>query len=392
MIRKAIQPIGTDSFPQLNRSGKRLTGRSLFFKRYRTELKYQAGVIRSVLDWTIWVYLVLPGLVIGGFMYAEALEEPITGIPFQLVVIGLLLTTLGGSIRTMLEEADLLFLLQEKGILREMKKHAFIHSVTRGLMVAALIFGLVMPLLARGYMLGPFEIAALFFAVFAIKLLLMTMNKRIINKYIRIAATFLVLVAGIPFLLLLPAWMYGIVGILMSLVLFAYNWAGTESDHTFFRDIEIEAAERRKWTGMILHFSPEIEHPPSRQKKRPIMFPYSERIFKKRTPENGLLEIVLKSFFRNWKEVGSVLQMASITSFAIFSTPLLLKWGIYLFFLAFLSIWLDSSFKRMATSPFFQVVPYEKDITYTVWPRFRRIIFLPLAALLGILAAAASFL
>lgn len=377
----------------LSAEGRRqFTGRKLFFKRYKTELMYQAGVIRSVLDWTIWVYMVIPGLVIGGFMYVEAWQEPPAGIPSALVILALLLTAIGGNLRTMLEEPDLLFLLQQKGILRQMKRHAYINSIIQALGATALFFGLALPLLSIKYTMVPFEIGALFMAIFAVKMSVLTLKKRIVNRYIRFAVILAVITAAAVLLLRHPAGMNGIFGTIIVILLHVYNWSGTGSTHSFFRDIEIEAAERRKWTGMILHFSPEVENLPSRQKKRPILFPYSERIFNKRTPENGLLELVLKSFFRNWNEVGSVLQMTSITFFAIAAMPLLFKWGIYLAFLLFLNIWLDSSYKRLAESPFFQVVPYDQEIKYTVWLRFRKIIITPLAVLLGLLAAAVSFL
>ena len=393
MNRKVNMPIGgPDRLPVSTEGRRPFTGRKLFFKRYKTELKYQAGVIRSVLDWTIWVYMVIPGLVIGGFMYAEAWQEPPGGIPLWLVIAALLLTSIGGNIRTMLEEPDLLFLLQQRGILRQMKRHAYIHSIIQALCATALFIVLALPLLSQKYMMAPFKIGALFISIFAVKISVLTIKKRIVNRYFRFAVILVALLAAAAFLLRLPFGVNGIFGTILAVLLLLYNWSGTGSNHSFFRDIEIEAAEWRKWTGMILHFSPEVENLPSRQKKRPILFPYSERIFNKRSPENGLLEIVLKSFFRNWNEVGSVLQMTSITCFAFVAMPLLFKWGIYLAFLLFLNIWLESSFKRLTESPFFQAVPYDQDIKYSVWPRFRKIIIIPLAILLGLLAGAASFL
>lgn len=90
-----------------------MNSHSLFFRRLTEEVKFQYGELRSILDWTIIVYLLLPSLVIFSFIYRSwwlAQPEWIADLPlfFFLFYTGYLAAWVG-NYRTFILEADKAF-------------------------------------------------------------------------------------------------------------------------------------------------------------------------------------------------------------------------------------------------------------------------------------------
>src|SRR5690606_25987817 len=99
----------------MNGDGSRAQARRLRarIKRHWTE---QFRVWRTALDWTVWVYFIVPGLWIGGGTYREMWLDPpawLASLPEALVLIVPMIYLFVGRQRLFLEDADVLFLLQK---------------------------------------------------------------------------------------------------------------------------------------------------------------------------------------------------------------------------------------------------------------------------------------
>lgn len=366
-----------------------MDGKTIFLKRYKENHKYQWGVFTSIIDWTIAVYLIIPGVVITAFLYREAWQS--IGkfwsdlIPFSLLVALLLLFSMRGYFRTYVEEADLLYLLQHKNIFCTVKRYGFLSSLLHAAFGNAILFVLLLPVLIQNYKLTAMEVWLLYLALLAVNMLFMTANKlitRSLYKWLLYPLLFLVFL--LVFTKASPL-VYGSLGVLLFVFLVLFHlFRITNTNRWFYREVEIEDEERAKYVRIIFHFSQEVEKETVRTAKRPwILFPQSQRLFNKRSGANGLLELLLKSFLRNRRYVQSYYRMTAVTLAALFILPLWLKWVVYIAFIVFIASWAESIFRKMKDSPFFAVVPFAEDLHYEVLPRFRNWIALPAVTICG---------
>ncbi|QWC22712.1 ABC transporter permease [Bacillus haikouensis] len=362
---------------------------TLFKRRLTAEWGYQWGVLKTVLDWTIVVYLVIPVMIAAPFVYADMWEH--SGLywsgrlPFTVLFVLILLVTAGGNFRTYLMEADLLYLLQKKEILVPFKRLGFLYSAA-GSVIGVLAAGVItLPLFAGVYGMKAVEVLPLLAAVLAVKLVFMTV-KKFTSKGSVIFAVFVLLTAGAVLMVMnaVPA-LVGVFSLFTAAAVVFYHLKQMpRSDRWFMKEIEIENREKVKYIKLILTYSMEVEKEPVNQRNRPLlMFRGSKRIFKgERSKEDGLLELVVKGFLRR-NYLTLYIQMFLLTMSAVIVLPIWLKWLVFAGFALFIQSWLKSLFKKMLDSTFFAVVPYDKKLEDPVWGRFRKLFAFPVIGLAG---------
>ncbi|MEW5552503.1 ABC transporter permease [Peribacillus frigoritolerans] len=368
-----------------------MSGRKLFIKRFVQEWNFQWGVIRSVLDWSVMLYLVIPVILFVPFLYVDAWQYVHIywneKLPISVLLLVVFLLSVSGNFRTYLLEADLLYLMQRKTILHQLKLYGFLSSSILIILGVTLVFILILPILILIYKFSLTEILLLYLAVNAFRFLFLTLKKiinRTLYKWMIYPLTFIV---SILMILNINSVIYGIGSILCIFVIFIFHLTQiTKTNRWFLKEIEIENIERNRYIKLILNFSMEVEKEINNQKKGPLLFfRESRRIFKTRTKENGLLEILLKVFLRNKSYLTSYCHLMIITISAIIVLPVWLKWVVFICFTFFINSWLRSLYKKMLASHFFVVVPYNKDLLNTVWIRFKKWMSLPVIILTGVL-------
>jgi len=324
-------------------------------------------------------------------MYAEAWHSIdlywSSLIPFPLLLAVLLLVSGSGHFRTYLLEADMLYLLQKKVILHELKLYGFLSSLLLKAAGTAVLFLFILPILVQSYQMTMLEVLLLYISVMAFRLLFITINKIISRKLYKWLIFPVLYISLLMLQLAVNPVLYGIGSGVVILLLILYQLSQiTKTNRWFQREIEIEQEERIKYIKLIITFSNEVEKEKIITAKRPyILFPESNRIFKHRTKANGLLEMLLKSFLRNKSYLKSYYQMTAITTGALIVLPLWLKWIVFFSFVAFIYSWSKGIFNKMKASPFFAVIPFQKDLHYEVLPRFQNLIGLPAVILTGLL-------
>lgn len=85
---------------------------------------------------------------------------------------------------------------------------------------------------------------------------------------------------------------------------------------------------------------------------QPLLFRHSTSIFRTKSKDTGLLELLIKSFLRHKVYVSSYGQMVGISLFAISLVPLWIKWLILIAFILFIHSWLKSVLQRMLDHTF----------------------------------------
>ncbi|XXM72792.1 ABC transporter permease [Lysinibacillus sphaericus] len=368
---------------------------TLFRRRLTADWGYQWGVMKTVLDWTIVVYLVIPVMIAVPFLYADMWEH--SGLywsgrlPFTVLFVLILLVTAGGNFRIYLMEADLLYLLQKKELLHPFKRLGFLYSAAGAVIGTAAAGVTALPLFAGVYGMKALEVLPLVAAALAVKLVFMTV-KKFASKGTVTFAVFVLLTCGAVIVVLhTDPVLVGVISLFIAAgVIFYHLKQMPRSDRWFMKEIEIENREKVKYIKLILTYSMEVEKEPVNQRNSPLlMFLGSKRIFKgARSKEDGLLELVVKGFLRR-NYVTLYIQMFFLTLTAVIVLPIWLKWIVFAGFAFFIQSWLKSLFKKMLDSPFFAVVPYDKKLADPVWGRFKKLFAFPVIGLAG--AAAVLF-
>lgn len=347
--------------------------KSLFITRFRKEIAYQWGIFRSIVDLTIFIYLFVPALAIGGYHYYSWWSEIpswINVFPLSFLFMLLYFFCWEGSIRTFLEEADQLFLLQKRPLIIALKKwtrNLFVSGYSLGILM---IIGILAPFLLNHYHLSWSEVLGLALYFIGLKALILgwkqylddigSIWKKGLYKTLLFAAfgafsnTFLIwaLDASVIFLFVISLFQWGL--FLLS------SSRRINKLTTFSNDVVIEKQLKLKYVKSIFAFSEYVEKVPSEKKRSPLFYRKSKRIYKNRNRRKSLQELFIKAFFRNKTYLFQCFQIASVTTVALLVIPPnWIKCFIFFGFIIILRTWIKIVYKRIMSNHF--IVNVRKD-------------------------------
>lgn len=182
-----------------------------------------------------------------------------------------------------------------------------------------------------------------------------------------------------------------------GIILLIYFWQLTRLANTkkyFFQEVNEENKERVRYAQMILGLAQNVEKTPIRLGKRPIFLRKSKRLFKSNSPEDGLMELLLKGFLRHSVYRGGYLRLVAITAYAVLILPIWLKWLVFILFALFLNYnsWLKGLYEKLLDQSFFSIVPVERNVKERVWLRFKRWLMFPAVSIIGLLTIMMSII
>jgi ABC-2 type transport system permease protein len=94
-----------------------MTPKRLFWRRLLSEWRLKRTAWSTTIDWTVALYIIIPGLIIATVSYIRLWNQLPTwavGLPTAIPLLLISLYTWTGTIRLFLEEPDQLFLLQHR--------------------------------------------------------------------------------------------------------------------------------------------------------------------------------------------------------------------------------------------------------------------------------------
>lgn len=336
----------------------------LFLRRLLDEWKFQFRVVRTIIDWTVALYLIVPGIVIFSFIYRSWwLEVPewIQPIPIGAVFLLFYFIVWMGHFRTFVLEADKLFLVKHTELFLQLKRCGFIYSLWLHASIIGGAILVILPFLVQGYGLNVKQVITLFVMFTIINWLVMALKREILKVENRLFQRFVTsaVFMGIGLLLLIfyPLWLgehllllFVILTVLFILTVFIYRPYVTVQSK-LETNLMIESLERTKYINLILNFSQEVEKTNVITRKNPWLFPKSQRIFTKRIPKTSFLELFSKVFIRNPQYMAGFFQLIGVSTAAIiFIPPWWIKITIFFGALFFLSIWADLLWKKIVVS------------------------------------------
>ncbi|RIW35672.1 hypothetical protein D3H55_07255 [Bacillus salacetis] len=324
----------------LMKRGMPVNSFSLFLKRFRDNFLFQYNVIRSIADWTIMLYLIVPSAVIGIMIYRswwQEIPELAQQIPFALFFLIPFIYILPGYFRTYLSGADQIFLLKNHKLFLGLKKWGVTSTYSITLLQTACIGVLQAPFWLNHYNTGISSF--LFYLLFmisskwshiAVKGMLAGLQKSWKRALFFLLGIILQLqLWGIAYRLIDSNRnvILALACVLLVVISFVMNRRRIYSKKSMQRDLRIEGMLKVKWISMIFMFSYQVEKEPAASaRSKPRLFRKSQTIFRKRTPFLGYLEMFSKVLIRNFTYSATYFQSIGTLSFAqVVLPPLWLK-------------------------------------------------------------------
>jgi ABC-2 type transport system permease protein len=344
--------------------GRNLSSSKLFLKRFRNNFLFQYNVIKSVADWTVMLYLIIPAVVIGTMVYRSWwMETPewIMQVPFEIFILIPFLYILPGYFRTYIMDADQVFLIKHYRIFLGLKLWGVLSTYCMTLILTAGIGVFIAPFWFQHFEAGMFVffIYLLFllsskWSHIAIKGILAGYQKnwkRTVLFYLTIVVQLqlwgiaLRLVEHGHYLVL------AVVSIILMAASFFMNHKRLHSKNSMQRDLRIERELKVKWIAIIFMFSYQVEKDPvASERNRPWLFRKSQLIFRKRTPFYGYLELFTKVLVRNFTYSATYFQSIGALSFSQIILPTLwLKFGAACLIALSILAWNDWIWSKLIT-------------------------------------------
>lgn len=309
-----------------------ITPGRLFWIRLKRNRKEQLRAWTSVLDWTVWLYLLIPGLFIGGGLYREALQEMpawAMKLPWTtLYPILFLILLFFGQVRIFVDEADRLFLLQKPEWLQSLKRYGIAYTLASKLIVIGIPFIALIPFLIKvegltwPQLILAYSYTIVMGMVLAISIhMLNGWTKGWRKTAIDVGCLLLFLVV---YLMPMISWAQNEKMLVMAIGIGALGMllmlrVSLKYKINFEAEVEQESQARLRSTELLM--SQVIESKPIIRFKRPIFFRRSQRIFRKSDAGTMLAELRIKAFLRGMTHIRVWISFIFATTYAVTLVP-----------------------------------------------------------------------
>ncbi len=348
-----------------------ISATQIFFRRVKSEWKFQYNVWKTAIDWTVGLYIVLPAVFIGLDSYILLWKNQygwIEAIPFSWLLLAIYLFTWLGNIRTFMEEGDQLFLLQHRSWIRRIITLGIGYTVILNILLSLMVFFLFAPLLFIQSKLSIAQVMLFFVFAFLFKmnvgiskqlfeLRFQGWKKAVVSKIAFIAMSF-IFIKGVLFLIGQPG-LFFITCAMLSIVFGFLTKMRLDLKGSFFDDVAREQRGRLRYASLLLSMSGISVKRSNSQKKRPLLFRSSNNLFSKRNAVNLLAELCIKSVLRNNRSLLFYAQLVAVSILLVWSFPLWWRWIIWLGLAFLLASLTNLYWKEAVSSGFVQLFQWK---------------------------------
>lgn len=335
-----------------------------FRRRLLAQIRFQYQTIRTVADWTVQVYMGIPALLAlviwqVNMWHAQQVWLDTVSLPLFLAFLCFLFSM--GDLRLYIQEADVLFLRQQKRWFDGIVHRGMIFSFLRDCFVVGFWFLIAAPFFIQHYHFSWSAVIGVVFLGLMIKENMQYSKHLLSQRYGRFVQSVTYFLFVIGFVVVgtgFYAQPYGLVALdLVFMGLFLYFIKlRLQLQGSFLNDVALE--QQAKWRLATLLFSQVM--PPKKKpfstRKRPHLFPYSGGVFRKQTPVFQLADAYIKLFLRQSQSRSGiyVILLFAVIAF-LFVTPMWLKWGGWMAILFLIADWLCGHIKECGAHPFLQL-------------------------------------
>lgn len=337
---------------------------SMFATRLIRYYKLQYRMWRTTLDWTVALYIIIPGMFFAVGTYRSWWQQPpdwLLGLPELLAALLMLVFVWSGRLRTFTEEADVLMLRQQPVFMNGLAACGIVFTVLTRLVLVAALFGILSIWFVRVYGLTLEHLAWWHLFTAACGATIAILKHLIVARWtgwrqlaaimasIAISTVYLV-----PVLRMLetPQHIAALkLGTLLAwLTLAAASVIRLRAQGTFAHDVRVE--RKAIMAGADLLLSQSVERKPTVLLRRPLLFRRSGRLFRRTGPATVLAEMRIKSFVRRPANVELMFSFLFLSSLAVVMTPVWLSIPLALVLPGIAASWLHQQWKTWIAEPF----------------------------------------
>ncbi|MDP4551491.1 ABC transporter permease [Alkalihalobacillus macyae] len=321
-----------------------MTSFQLLRKRVSDDRRYKLRDLRTALDWTVWLYILIPALIVSVVYYQSwwfMAPEWLNFVPEQAMMVPLFLGATWWSLRVYLEEADQVYILQNQNLVDGLKKWGMVHSLLKGSVLTLFSIAVVLPFLITGWGWGMERVVITGFFV-----LLISWNVNVCRYFIELTIhsiwikwvpLMMVNVVSIGILVFVSkvgwksVWLVFVGVALLLALLTAQLYYRIKVEGTFFHDVMMERGYKQSVTSLLMNQVGVSSGRTVLVRKKPYLFRGSKRLRKQGSPETRIVDLYVKWLLRSPGKVQYYLQVTGWGIAAIFLLPLAVKVIVLLF-------------------------------------------------------------
>lgn len=351
---------------------QRAAAGALFVARLVRNGREQYRLWRTAIDWTVWLYFLIPGLFIAGEAYWNWWRDPppwLSNLPVWLAAAVPLALILNGTLRTFVEEADMLFLLQRAGWYRNMRALGIVYTFIKCAFFAAGLLALLSVWHVRVIGTGTaalvlwFALVSACTAFFAIVRNLIEARWKGRRKQAALWTAGACLSAAY-LVLMIRFFAQPHEGILLAgaaaayAALIAAAWAKLRAKGTFLYDVQTERKIRNATVELLL--SQVMERKPAVRLSRPWLFRHSGRLFRRFDAGAVLAEMRIKTLLRNPAQLRIWLSYFAAACGAVLISPVWLGYLLAAVLPLHAGSWMNRQWKMWRAEPYFNLFRWEE--------------------------------
>ncbi|MDM5154784.1 ABC transporter permease [Bacillus sp. DX1.1] len=373
-----------------------------FYKRLFYEFHMKWKSIRSVTDWTVALYIIIPALVFSGIYYRSLWTKELSveeTIYFSLGLLVFYFVTFSRGTRSFFEQADSLFLIQHPSHMKKLMRYGTMYTFVRISITNVIVTMAMLPVFLKNMDASILQVLLfwLFFTVFRcmVSLLVRYVDVRIGKRWVLwIVKNMLFLIglicfgSGMFFVFKNPICSipFIVIFILISVALIKKKM---NYQRFFFKEVEKEKAESMRWTMDIMQFGGHVIKP-SNTTSKPWVFPRSKRILGRKS-DSRIVESFLKEYFRTGNSLGFYIRIVLISALAITRTPWWITSIILVFSLFAIARYSRDRWSEFTKKMFLQLYCNEGRLVWLRW-KSSQYLFLPALFIYGTVILAQFYL
>lgn len=365
-----------------------------FYKRLRHELGRKWKSIRSITDWTVALYIIIPAFIFMGIYYRSLWTEELSmgeTVYFGLGLLVFYVITYGRGVRSFFEQADSLFLISYPAHMQKLIQYGMTYTFIRIAITNVVVVVAMLPVLMKSIGVTKIQVVLfwLFFTVFRcmLSLLMRCIHIRVgkgwllwIIKNVIFSISLSFFGVSLFFIYKNPFYSILCIGLLVFLII-ALIKEKLNYRNSFFKEIEKEKEESMRWMSGIMQVGGHAAKPSSSNKK-PWMFPRSKKFLGKKT-DDRIVESFLKEFFRTSSARIFYIQIVCISAISIVMSPRWIAAIILAFALFAISRYARDYWAEFAKKMFLHLYCDEGKLLLLRW-KADRYLLLPVILLYGI--------
>ncbi|NBD23116.1 ABC transporter permease [Paenibacillus glycinis] len=374
---------------------------TLFRRRLKRFWAEQWRAWRTALDWTVWVYFILPLLWIGGGTYLDIWHHPPdwlrqlpmwTGERLPLVVVFV------GRLRTFAEEADVLFLLQRRTWGRGMMLRGAAYTAAVLLFLTALVYAVLLPFFVAVHHFSAATLVTMIVYTWAWACIGAVWRNLLEARFSGfrkwLVKTAVLLLLAITYLIPMIYWGSSPARLLPPILIGAAAFAlllrvKLRARDAFESDTQQEQLARLASTQFLLRNV--MERKPRIRLRRPLLLRNSKRIFKRFDGETLLGEMIIKAYVRRFPLVRTWLAFNLLSAVGLILTPAVIQPYVAIALMLLFSTWITSHWRGMMAEPYFAQFRWPDAVKRKSAGRVRFWLVVPSAGLFGMICGLKAY-